>query len=169
MPLVEYSDSESSESSTPEKIQKNGIGQQGVKKKRRSDLTLPPLPDAFHDLYAATSRVSNQDEPTLHSGRQRIIPHVEGNWPTHIYIEYQRQAFTDTLTKALNKANVQPIAWALSAPAQGSEDNLSKASHDFFFQALKIEINAVKIKIGNSISSVPLESKLDTSNRIIGT
>lgn len=84
MPLVEYSDSESSEPPGPEASQIRGI-----KRKRTSEKepVLPPLPDTFHDLYASTARVSDQDDPNLHGGRQRVTPHVDGNWPTHVYIE----------------------------------------------------------------------------------
>ena len=32
-------------------------------------------------------RVGQQDDPSLHGGRKRSVPHVQGNWPTHIFIE----------------------------------------------------------------------------------
>lgn len=57
------------------------------------------------------------------------------------------------------------IAWTLTAPSQESVEKLENASHDF--GTMKIGINAVKAKIGNSVTSVSLTSKLDTLNRII--
>lgn len=85
MALVTYPDS-AEESETEDVL----LADAPPKKKPRQTSTraaLPSLPTAFHDLYASSIRVSVRDDPNLHGGRRRVIPHVEGNWPTHIYLE----------------------------------------------------------------------------------
>jgi hypothetical protein len=88
MSLVQYSDSESDAdqpASPPAKKPRHEAKARSTSVS--GSLALPPLPAAFHDLYASSTRVSVKDDPNLHGGRKRVIPHVEGNWPTHVYVE----------------------------------------------------------------------------------
>lgn len=85
MALVQYSDSDSDsdKDAPPRKLNK----QSKDTPNHSPASSLPPLPASFHDLYASSTRVSVTDDPSLHGGRKRAIPHVEGNWPTHLYLE----------------------------------------------------------------------------------
>ncbi|KAF2836290.1 hypothetical protein M501DRAFT_914359, partial [Patellaria atrata CBS 101060] len=96
MGLVDYSDSE------------DDITQKPLKRKRelKDDISaeLPPLPASFLDLYSTATRVSTNDDPTLHGGRKRAIPHVEGNWATHLYLEWHPTETESSILTNLIKA-----------------------------------------------------------------
>ncbi|CAL3972435.1 unnamed protein product [Diplocarpon coronariae] len=96
-PLVDYPSSDEDDSSSPPAKEQFSL------KRKRDDLSdLPPLPSRFHDLYASASRVSTRDVPSLHDGRKRVIPHIEGNWPAHIYIDWYPSETEDaSLTKLI--------------------------------------------------------------------
>ncbi|KAI1743389.1 U6 snRNA phosphodiesterase Usb1 [Xylaria scruposa] len=115
MGLVDYSSDSDETASPPTKKQKTSDNQSTSNSTAKSEL--PPLPSAFHDLYASTVRVSASDDPTLHQGRKRVNPHRIGNWPSHLYIEWhptstERTTLTtllSTLQSSLTSSSTNPI------------------------------------------------------------
>lgn len=92
MPLVDYPDSETERDDSSDDIGAQPVQiptKAAIKRKRSASAQddLPPLPAAFHDLYSTNARVSTGDNPKLHGGRKRTVPHIEGNWPSHVYLE----------------------------------------------------------------------------------
>ena len=59
------------------------------------------------------------------------------------------------------------IGWTLGAPPQGLRERLDSTGIDL--QAIKLDVNTVKVKIGNGITAISLANKIDNSNRIIET
>ena len=57
------------------------------------------------------------------------------------------------------------IAWRLAAPSESLTEQLHHASKDL--QDIEIGIQTIKVKMGNGLTSIPLASRIDTSNRII--
>ncbi|KHN94730.1 putative protein family UPF0406 [Metarhizium album ARSEF 1941] len=102
MGLVDYSSSSDDEASTPPK--KRLKGQRDL-----SDSNIPPLPAAFHNLYASTVRQSVVDDPSLHQGRRRLNPHVPGHWPTHLYIEWHPTKVQHDTLQGLIKRTQQEL------------------------------------------------------------
>ncbi|KAI5798968.1 U6 snRNA phosphodiesterase Usb1 [Geopyxis carbonaria] len=114
LPLVDYSDSDSDAAQPPAKIQKTTS-----KETRSVPLPkLPPLPSRFHELYVVPPRVGKEDDPSLHGGRKRSTPHVQGNWPTHVFVEWHlTRAEFDSLDNFYTSA-AKAAGGALAEPLQ---------------------------------------------------
>lgn len=129
MGLVDYSSSDN-DSDTPNDEQTQPPP---AKKPRTSTIidnststtattNLPPLPSSFHNLYATTVRPFTADLPSLHQGRKRLIPHIQGNWPSHIYVEWHPSPIHHEALSSLLYAlqtDLQPFLLNLDPPGVG--------------------------------------------------
>ncbi|KAF9735967.1 hypothetical protein PMIN06_002510 [Paraphaeosphaeria minitans] len=111
--LVQYSDSESDDADADARIPSNTALKRKRSASAQASTSLPPLPPTFHDLYSTNTRVSTTDDPSLHGGRKRAVPHVQGNWPSHVYLEWlpsqaefhRLDSLIDHVRKAIKGAN----------------------------------------------------------------
>ncbi|OCK77080.1 hypothetical protein K432DRAFT_359258 [Lepidopterella palustris CBS 459.81] len=128
MPLVQYPDSSSEDDSkgiTVEELSQlsSATPTSALKRKRieldQSSSELPPLPASFYDLYSTNARTSTRDDPSLHGGRKRAVPHVEGNWATHVYLEWHPSQTESTALHtiiSLVQSRTEPSAGASPSP-----------------------------------------------------
>ncbi|RYP58318.1 hypothetical protein DL769_009011 [Monosporascus sp. CRB-8-3] len=80
--------------------------------------------------------MSTNDDPNLHQGRKRVNPHKAGNWPTHLYIEYEIGSSISPSTELLSFLNSdlgapRPLHISLSRPIV-----LSTSQKDGFLERL---------------------------------
>ncbi len=165
--LVAYSDSDS-DTQEASRAKRRKV-EADPPKSRNINASPPPPPASFHALYATSVRTAAADDPALHGGRTRQVKHVEGNWPSHIYLEWTpskdhlhvldkviekcRAKVEDDATGECNvhsllrsSLNVQlPLHISLSAPL-----TLKTEQKDDFETAVKAELN----KCGASSFSV---------------
>ena len=59
------------------------------------------------------------------------------------------------------------IGWTLDDPTQDMRQILNTTG--IKFEAIKVEVNTVKVKVGNGITAISLASKIDSSHKIIET
>ena len=123
MPLVDYTSSSSDDGDLQfmkdnRQIGKKRKAQDALKHDKRKPVP-PPLPESFHSLYAANVRTSTSDDPTLHAGRTRQVPHVVGNWPTHVYLEwYPSQSELAVLDRVIQTAGSASASIAITSNLQ---------------------------------------------------
>lgn len=98
MTLVDYSDSDDGTEPPGEALPDGKVAPAVSLKRSREEYDndlLPPakkappaLPSSLHNLYANSVRTSTMDDPSMHNGRRRQVPHTVGNWPSFIYLEW---------------------------------------------------------------------------------
>lgn len=135
MPLVNY-DSESDSEDQIQEVDGHGLIAGGPEQAK----LLPPLPASFYNIYTAGPKLPN--DPELHEGRQRVVKHMDGKWPSHIYFELLPRADNEL------KAFQHMLDYAISQDASGllskcvsllqSELNVQKPLHISLSETLMI-------------------------------
>ena len=85
-PLVLYSSSSEDEDQLNEKEDKEyqkelEIENHNYKKQKLDSKSLPPLPAEFLNFLEPKQKIENLNS------KIRTVPHIEGNWATHVYIQ----------------------------------------------------------------------------------
>ncbi|KAF2753189.1 hypothetical protein EJ05DRAFT_480552 [Pseudovirgaria hyperparasitica] len=103
MGLVDYSDSDDDDLQDAQPLPRKANTNNALKRKHDNSTSsdLPPLPDSFHDLYSYNARTTTEDDPALHGGRIRAVPHRQGNWPSHVYLEWHPNSAESTVLNSL--------------------------------------------------------------------
>ncbi|KAI9283923.1 U6 snRNA phosphodiesterase Usb1 [Umbelopsis sp. AD052] len=129
--LVDYSSESESDSETSPQITQIG-------KRSRSDSSLPPLPTAF-------KHIRTDDNSEKYQGRIRTVPHTEGQWPTHVYIEVPCSKEINDITAHINGSPIN-----VDCPDDKCHISLSKClylkefQHDTFVAQIKKGIKLIK-------------------------
>ena len=75
------------------------------------------------------------------------------------------EGFSTAISVDLSSCFHVSIGWTLNSPSQDMLDKVNQCSHDI--QAVGIDVQSVKVKIGNTVTSMSLDSKVDSVNKII--
>lgn len=102
--------------------------------------SLPPLPGSFYSLYATNVRASTADDPALHGGRKRQVAHKEGNWPTHVYLEWFPSQRQEGYLRDIIKL-AQGLLGEGDVPSQHDDDEAGKAQvHSLLRSDLDVQL-----------------------------
>ncbi|KAH8554292.1 hypothetical protein BGW37DRAFT_518026 [Umbelopsis sp. PMI_123] len=146
--LVNYSSASDSDSETSPEINQFG--------KRSREESLPPLPTAFKhirtgtvtsglfaiNIHMQTNQADIDDDPEKYQGRIRTVPHTEGQWPTHVYIEVK---CSNEIKAVAFHVDASPVT--VDCPNDKFHISLSKCLYlkEFQFDTFKSQIrNGIK-------------------------
>ena len=171
MSLITYSDSDddsdidqsegADRALQPSALSTNGV--QGRKRKTPPNDTPkqrrppPPPPSNFNSLYATSSRTATSDDPSLHAGRQRQTPHMEGNWPSFVYLEWtptdsEIRILDDIITSATEMNQVSALEYEEGRMSDEHRQILCNSSQARINSSLRSDLG-VRLPLHVSLSS----------------